>query len=57
MLTTREQEDIEILERRADHLAKRIVQAKAEGKDLSWDRRELGCLGRVIAKLQIGGHP
>jgi uncharacterized coiled-coil DUF342 family protein len=37
-------EKIDRLRKRADHLAARILQAKAAGRDLSYDRSELSAL-------------
>ena len=37
-------EKIDRLRKRADHLAQRILEAKAAGRDLSYDRSELSAL-------------
>lgn len=57
-MTTKDKEDIDVLSRRADYLAQRIARTHTEGKhDASWDRRELGAIVRVIAKLKNGVFP
>jgi len=37
-------EKIDRLRKRADYLAQRILRAKADGRDLSYDRSELSAL-------------
>lgn len=52
MLTSKEREYIEKLQRRADYLSKRIIQAEGNGKDLSWDKAEYSALTWAVTRLQ-----
>jgi hypothetical protein len=45
-------EKIARLRKRADHLALRILQAKADGRDLSYDRAELSSLLWAVGILE-----
>lgn len=44
-------ESLKILKRRADWLTKRIEEAKADGRELAWDRSERAALQVVIEIL------
>ncbi len=52
---------IQYLSRRADHLARRIAEAEAVGRVLTWDKGELLALRAAIAELEklekSGGAP
>ena len=45
-------EKIDRLRKRADYLAQRILQAKADGRDLSYDRSELSALLWAVGILE-----
>ena len=48
---------VQYLAKRADHLARRIAEAQAVGRILSWDIAELAALRTAIAELERGaGH-
>lgn len=50
-------ENLERLQRRADHLTKRIDAATAEGKDLNWDKAERSAIIWAIENLQEDTRP
>jgi hypothetical protein len=45
---------LQYLAKRADHLARRIAEAQAGGRILSWDIAELAALRTAIAELEKG---
>lgn len=49
--TPKEQEYIQRLERRADHLARRVAESRANGKKFSYDEAELSALNWAIKIL------
>ena len=51
MITPKEQVYISRLERRADHLARRIAESRAKGKVVSYDEAELSALNWAIGLL------
>lgn len=51
MITTEEHEYIGRLERRADHLARRVAESRANGKKFSYDEAELAALNWAIDLL------
>ena len=44
------------LSRRADHLAKRVAEAEAAGRVLTYDRLELAALTSAMERLQASAH-
>lgn len=46
------EETIKRLKRRYDHLDRRILEAEAEGRDLTYDKSERTAIGKAIIALE-----
>jgi hypothetical protein len=55
-LTQKDLDRLAVLTKRADFLAKRITEAEAGGKDLSYDKSEVCALRWIIAKVTEEDH-